>query len=208
MSLKRRKRQDEILLNGDGKAELFEGRTPDGAFEKKPGMSEAQWQKVVNEMYVERSLRKMHEERMELKRRMEEWNSVGRPSKYEPWMAKEALEKLSDPDLYYTIGSLANMLGITHDRLCIYRKSIPAFDEAVKQGIIAQEANQAHALAMGLGNVTGRIFMLKNSVHRYADKIENKHEVSLADVLAKQSEVTRLDWEATPPLPPAEEEGE
>ena len=133
----------------------------------------------------------------------------GRKPKHEEWMNEKALEMLTDLHVYYPLRAVAAALGIDSSTLSNWCTDgdHAEFENAVNTGIAFQEMRWANALiwpAQGM-NVTGLIFTMKNSVHRWKDRSEVEQNVNLESVLEKQAKAApKIDWES--PVEEATEE--
>ena len=108
---------------------------------------------------------------------------MGRPSKYSDELADRAFNLLADPRAYHTKASVALQLRIDEDTLYRWEKEYSYFSESIKQGIKHQEVNLASRLVNGQCNPSGTIFVMKNSAHKWKDKVEEAGSQSIGDVI-------------------------
>ena len=129
------------------------------------------------------------------------WGSLGgKPTSYRDWMPARALELLS-ADRYYPMGAIAASLGVhrsTFDGWCQDGEH-KALSNAVKFGIAIQEVNLANKLFDKDLATSGITFLLKNSIHRYTDKVEVQNTHRIEDILKEQSKAApKVDWTRKP----------
>lgn len=130
----------------------------------------------------------------------------GRPSAYEPAMDEKAFKLLSDPLNFYPLRTVAVFLGVPHSTFQTWLTDgkHDSFSTAVKDGLAIQEGNALRMLVQPRKGIstTGLIFALKNSAHRYRDKIEQETKVSLhTELQEKMKKAKVVDWD-NPELEP------
>lgn len=145
---------------------------------------------------------------MMLRARVRSGHLGGRPTKYEPWMPRATFEILAAPNRLHPLSYVAACLGIAPSTLQDWRGEHEEFEAAASLGLAVQESNMVSMLIrppQGV-SISGLIFALKNSAHRYKDKVEQETKMSMHQELAEQlSKAQVVDWDH-PILEPVGEE--
>jgi len=132
------------------------------------------------------------------KARIDSGNLGGRPTVYEEWMPAKALELLSS-DEYLPINTVISRLGIDQNTFYRWLKDdrYMEFREHVQKGVAEQEATMNKMMMDRSVATAGVIFAMKNSIHRYRDRIETENtNVNVDTVVSKQGEgVPKISWE-------------
>ena len=121
---------------------------------------------------------------------------MGRPTKYNVRLAERAQELLSEESELHPIRYVASQLGISKETFYQWLRTNPEFYEHVEAGLATQEKNAVHELVNRKGNVSGLIFALKNSSHRFKDVQTVDVSYRIDDLLLDHArKAKRMNWD-------------
>ena len=121
---------------------------------------------------------------------------IGRPTKYTLRLAERARELLSEEGELHPIRYVASQLGISKETFYQWLRTNPEFAAFVEAGLANQEKNAVHELVNRRGNVSGLIFALKNSSHRFKDVQTVDVSYRIDDLLLDHArKAKRMKWD-------------
>jgi len=124
---------------------------------------------------------------------------IGAPTKYTALMDDKVYKLLTQGGKYLPMKAVIANLDISEDTFYKWIKDgrHNTFAESVKKGVAMQEARMCELMMDKSQATAGLIFIMKNSIHRYRDRIETENtNVNVDTVVSKQGEgVPKISWE-------------
>jgi hypothetical protein len=120
---------------------------------------------------------------------------MGRPTTYRPEYADLVFDMLTS-DVYLPLNAVAAILNVPQGTFYGWSDKNEEFASAIKQGLAIQEANMSNLMMFDRVNAAGAIMTMKNSAHRWRDKIEHDIGENMAELVRKVEEGRRtVGWQ-------------
>lgn len=104
----------------------------------------------------------------------------------------ELVRAVFSSGIYLTNGAAADLMGMPLSTFNTWREKYPNFADAVDRGLAWQETNLSNRAIEDRVNVAGVIMTMKNSAHRWKDKIEHDIGENMASLVRRAEESRRV----------------